>query len=50
MSVLEGNFTSMYGEAQGAKLSIQKTIKEEGVKGFADVAVSKNVSDGVCHL
>jgi hypothetical protein len=40
----------MYGEAQTAKLSIQKIIKEESVKGFSEVAVAKNMSDGICHL
>ncbi|CAB4064973.1 SLC12A4_6 [Lepeophtheirus salmonis] len=40
----------MYGEAQAAKFSIQQVIKDEAVKGFADVVVSKDISDGVCHL
>ncbi|QQP58280.1 Uncharacterized protein FKW44_003544, partial [Caligus rogercresseyi] len=50
VTVLEGHFGKMYGEAQAAKFSIQQVIKEEGVKGFADVVVSKDISDGVCHL
>jgi len=40
----------MYGEAQAAKMSIQQTVKEENVKGFADVVASANISDGICHL
>lgn len=50
MTVLEGNFATMYGEAQAAKMSMQQTIKDEQVKGFADVVVSGNVSEGICHL
>ena len=50
VSVLEGNFQSMFGEMQTAKLSIKRTITEEGVKGFSDVVISRNISDGVCHL
>ena len=50
VTVLEGDYQTMYAESQGARLSIQKMIKEESVKGFSDVVVSKNVSEGVCHL
>ena len=50
VTVVEGTFDKMYGEAQAAKLSIQQTIKDEGVKGFADVVVSGDISEGVCHL
>ena len=40
----------MYGESQAARLSIRQGINEEGVKGFPDVVVSQNVSEGICHL
>ncbi|XP_071744574.1 solute carrier family 12 member 4 isoform X6 [Lepeophtheirus salmonis] len=50
VTVLDGHFGKMYGEAQAAKFSIQQVIKDEAVKGFADVVVSKDISDGVCHL
>ena len=50
VTVLEGTYSKMYGEAQAAKMSIQQTIKDTGVKGFADIVVSSNISDGICHL
>lgn len=50
VTVLEGNFESLYGEAQTARLSIRKTINDEGVKGFPDVVASQNITDGICHL
>ena len=50
VSVVEGDYGKMYGEAQAAKMSLQQTIKDEHVKGFADIVVSSNVSDGLCHL
>lgn len=50
VTVIEGTFSSMYAEAQAAKVSIRQCINEEGVKGFPDVVVSKNISDGICHL
>jgi hypothetical protein len=50
VTVLEGEYSKMYGEAQAARLSIQQSIKQESVKGFPDVVVSRNVSDGICHL
>ncbi len=50
VTVLEGIFDKMYGEAQAAKMSMQQTIKDEQVKGFADVVVSSNTSEGICHL
>jgi hypothetical protein len=39
----------MFAESQAARNSIRQTLKDEGVKGFADVIVSKNVTDGICH-
>ena len=48
--MVEGDYSHMYGEAQAAKVSLQNAIKEEGVKGFADVVVTNNTSEGICHL
>lgn len=50
VTVLEGDYSKMYGEAQAAKMSIQQTIKDDNVKGFADIVVSSNISEGICHL
>merc|ERR1719507_1672228 len=50
VSVLEGTFDKMFGESQAARLSLRQGINDEGVKGFPDVVVSSNVSDGICHL
>ena len=50
VAVVEGDYSHMYGEAQAAKVSLQNAIKEEGVKGFADVVVTNNTSEGICHL
>ena len=50
VSVIEGTFANMYAEAQAARVSIRQCINEEAVKGFPDVVVSKNISDGLCHL
>ena len=50
VTVIEGTFDKMYGESQAARLSLRQGIQEEGVKGFPDVVVSTNVSDGICHL
>ena len=40
----------MYAEAQAAKNSIRQGLRDEGVKGFADVVVSHNVTDGIAHV
>ena len=50
VTVLDGSYAKMYGEAQAAKMSIQQCIKDEAVKGFSDVVVSSNISEGICHL
>lgn len=47
---LEGDFSKMYAEAQAAKSSIRQALRDESVKGFADVIVSTNVSEGICHV
>ena len=50
VTVIAGEYGKMYGESQAAKQSLHNVIKDESVKGFADVVVSKNISDGICHL
>jgi len=47
---LEGEFSAMYAESQAARNSIRQGLGEEGVKGFADVVVSNNISEGICHV
>ncbi|XP_042898766.1 solute carrier family 12 member 4 isoform X2 [Parasteatoda tepidariorum] len=49
-SVLEGEFTKRSSEAQAAKQSLRKIMVEQKIKGFAEIVVSRNVSDGLSHL
>ncbi|KAG8179640.1 hypothetical protein JTE90_007370 [Oedothorax gibbosus] len=49
-SVLDGSFDKMYSEAQAAKLSLKRAMEEEKVKGFADVLVTSDLTEGICHL
>ena len=47
---LDGEFSKMFAESQAAKNSIRQSLRDEGVKGFADVVVSTNVIDGISHV
>ena len=47
---LEGEFSQMYAEAQAAKISLRQGLRDEGVKGFADVCVSSRSTDGIAHV
>ncbi|XP_076449230.1 solute carrier family 12 member 4-like [Babylonia areolata] len=49
-SVLEGKFSERYADAQAAKQTLSKLIKELNVKGFSDVSVATNVMEGICSL
>ncbi|VDI47647.1 solute carrier family 12 (potassium/chloride transporter), member 4/5/6, partial [Mytilus galloprovincialis] len=49
-SVLPGEFSEKYADAQAAKQSLNKLIETTGIKGFADVVIAKDVTDGLCHL
>ena len=40
----------MYAEAQAVRNSIRQALRDEGVKGFADVVVSTNTTEGICHV
>lgn len=50
MSVIRGDYTRGVGEAMAAKQSLRRTMDEERVKGFVDVLVACNVTDGLSHL
>lgn len=47
---LNGEFSSMFAESQAARNSIRQALRDEGVKGFAEVVVSNNTTDGICHV
>ena len=49
-SVLEGEFSKTYGEAQAARLSIRKELDREKTKAFVDVLVGKSVIEASNHL
>ena len=40
----------MYAESQAVRNSIRTALRDEGVKGFADVVVSANTTEGICHV
>ena len=50
VSVIRGDYTRGVGEAMAAKQSLRRTMDEERVKGFVDVLVARNVTDGLSHL
>jgi hypothetical protein len=50
VSVIRGDYTRGVGEALAAKQSLRRTMDEERVKGFVDVLVARNVTDGLSHL
>ncbi|XP_067002016.2 solute carrier family 12 member 4 isoform X2 [Anabrus simplex] len=50
VSVIAGDFTRAYGEAMAAKQSLRRTMDEEKVKGFVDVLVTRNTTEGLSHL
>ncbi|XP_046375241.1 solute carrier family 12 member 4-like isoform X2 [Haliotis rufescens] len=49
-TVIEGTFTEKFADAQAAKLTLDKLIKDYGVKGFSDVLIARSVTEGLCHL
>lgn len=49
-SVIGGDYTEIAVEATRAKQLLQTVMEEEKVKGFADVLVAKDVSEGLCNL
>uniref|UniRef100_A0A8D8RU17 Solute carrier family 12 member 6 n=1 Tax=Cacopsylla melanoneura TaxID=428564 RepID=A0A8D8RU17_9HEMI len=50
VAVIEGDYAKCSGEALAAKQSLRRTIDEEKVKGFVDVLVTRNVSEGLSHI
>ncbi|RXG67811.1 Solute carrier family 12 member 6, partial [Armadillidium vulgare] len=50
VSVIEGEFTKCYGEAQAARQTLRKCMEEEKVKGFVDTMVANNVVEGISHV
>ncbi|KAL3859055.1 hypothetical protein ACJMK2_009291 [Sinanodonta woodiana] len=49
-TVLEGNYQERYADAQAARQNVQKVIETTGVKGFGEVIVANEVTEGLCHL
>ncbi|XP_065219429.1 solute carrier family 12 member 4 isoform X3 [Planococcus citri] len=50
VSVISGDYTKCSGDAVVAKQSIKKVMEDEKVKGFADVLISKDTTEGLSHL
>ncbi|XP_069675639.1 solute carrier family 12 member 4 isoform X2 [Periplaneta americana] len=50
VSVIRGDYARGVGEAMAAKQSLRRTMDEERVKGFVDVLVAHNITDGLSHL
>lgn len=50
VSVMHGDFTKNSGEATAAKQSLKKIMEEEKVKGFCDVLIARDITDGLCHM
>jgi len=49
-SVIEGDFTRCKEQAESMKRIINDVIKKERLKGFSDVIVSKDLSEGLSYL
>ncbi|XP_076054940.1 solute carrier family 12 member kcc isoform X2 [Oratosquilla oratoria] len=49
VSVLDGEYTKCYGEAQAARQSLRRAMDEEKVKGFVETLVAKNITEGINH-
>ncbi|KAK9498186.1 hypothetical protein O3M35_004058 [Rhynocoris fuscipes] len=50
VSVIPGDFCQCSGEALAAKQNLRKLMDEERVKGFVDVLVAADISDGISYL
>lgn len=50
VSVIEGSFGQNAEKAETAKKLIVELLKKEKLKGFAEVIVSKDVSEGMSYL
>ncbi|XP_060063125.1 solute carrier family 12 member 4-like [Ylistrum balloti] len=49
-SVVEGDYKERYADAQAAKQTLSKLVETSGAKGFADLVISNNVTEGLCHM
>ncbi|KAJ8950397.1 hypothetical protein NQ314_007937 [Rhamnusium bicolor] len=49
-SVIGGDYTRSCGEAMAAKQSLTKTMEEERVKGFAEILVVRDITEGLSNL
>jgi len=49
-SVIEGDYSRYKEQAESMKHAIGDVIRREKVKGFAEVIVSKDLSDGLSYL
>lgn len=49
-SVLDGSFETESGIAQSAKQSLRHSMDKEKVKGFAEVIITKDVTQGLSHI
>ncbi|XP_030748646.1 solute carrier family 12 member 6 isoform X3 [Sitophilus oryzae] len=49
-SVVGGDYTESAAEAAEAKQTLQTVMQEERVKGFAEILMAKQVSEGLCNL
>jgi len=49
-SVIEGDFTHYKSQADCTARIINDVIKKEKVKGFPEVIVSKDLTDGLSYL
>lgn len=49
-SVIQGDVGDRYGEIVAAKQKLMSILDEEKVKGFVDISVCKDVSQGISHL
>ncbi|XP_018328608.1 solute carrier family 12 member 4 isoform X2 [Agrilus planipennis] len=48
-SIIQGNFAKSYSEAQQAKSNLTKILEEEKVKGFVDILIAKDITEGISH-
>ncbi|KAK3086861.1 hypothetical protein FSP39_024489, partial [Pinctada imbricata] len=49
-SVIEGKYEEKFADAQAGRQALIKLIDKTGVKGFSDVLVANNLSEGLCHM
>jgi hypothetical protein len=50
VSVLEGTFAANKDKVELAKKNIDEAMKKEKTKGFTDVIVAKELSEGLSYL